>query len=738
MQKTIQPLALTAMILSLCFAFTGCGSVSNSISLPKPPINDPAPTPTPGPGLISLSPSSAIVGGGGFTLTVNGSNFAASTVVQWNGQPLPTTFVSSQQVTAAISSSLIGSFGGAAVTAQNANSSESNILFFTLNYPTPQITSTLPNSVIAGAATSPLTVNGSNFVNGVSGVYFNGTAQPTIWLSATQLQTTIPASYVAAPEIISVSIEDLVDDFTQPVAPPSNVAVVTVTPLISNPVPTLDSSVDTSVPAAWPGFELRVNGSNFVNASVLRWNGIDLPTLVTSSAQLRAAIPAGELVSPGAAQISVFNPSPGGGASNPLPVVIEAVPPNAIGVIDLSNIRNDLFEPDFGGDSSKVSGDGRFVVFRSDATDLAPGNPCCSMDVYLRDTCIGAPAGCVPSVTALPLTSDSVAISANGRFVGAMVNPAPNSNLSLVLYDTCFGAPAGCVPATLPISAVPDTGKAGISLSADGRFAVFLSGNSSCGSYDVCYTPQVQVFLTDTCAGVTSGCTPSFAAISPISDGLANPMISPDGRFVAFNSSDQDVSLIDTCQGQPASCSPSTTLVSVTNDGSPADGESLAGTPSNGGRYVTFLSLATNLVPGGLSAGVTRVYLRDMCTGAPTGCTPTTTLIAVAGDDTFIDAPSISADGRYVAFSSTASDLVPGDTNAAQDVFVYDSCIGAPSGCTPSTVRVSVALDGTQGTDTSLRPTISADGRFVAFDSLAKLAPGAIADYTLEIYLARH
>lgn len=735
MQRTRQGTELAALvILSLCFVFAGCAGVSNSILPPKPqpsPIN-----PIPAPGLISLSPSSALVGGNGFQLTINGSNFASSAIVHWNGQPLPATFVSSQQMTATISASLVASFGSDSVSAQNPGSSESNALPFSVSFPSLQISSLLPNSVTAGAAPLLLTLNGAGFVEDASNVYFNGVVQSSTWVSAGQLQVVIPASYMAAPGAISVSVEDLVGDFIQPVGPPSNVATVTVTPLTSNPVPTLDSSVDTSVPAGWPGFELRVNGTNFVAASVLRWNGTDLPTMVTSGTQLRAAVPPAELVSPGAAQVSISNPSPGGGASASLPVIVETVPPDTVGVIDLSNIRNDFFQPDFGGDSAKVSGDGRFVAFRSDATDLAPSNPNEASDVYLRDTCIGAPAGCVPTVTSLPLTSDSIAISANGRFVGAMINPGANPIASLSLYDTCFGAAAGCVPATLPIAAVPDTFKTGISLSGDGRFAVFLSFN--CTANESCDGAQVQVFLADTCAGVSSGCTPSSSAISELGDGVVNPTISPDARFVAFNSSDQDVSLIDTCQGAPAGCAPSTTLVSATRDGSAADAASLAGIVRSGGRYVAFLSRATNLVPGPLSSGVTRVFLRDMCTGVSSGCTPTTTLIAVAGDDTFSDAPSISADGRYVAFSSTADDLVPGDTNGAQDVFVYDSCIGVSSGCTPSTVRVSVGLDGTQGTGDSVRPTISSDGRFVAFDSLAKLAPGAIAGYTFEIYLARH
>ncbi len=690
------------------------------------------------PQITSLSPSNAIAGTGPLVLTVNGSSFATSAVVHWNGEPVPSTFVSNQQLTATISASLIAAAASDSVSVQNLNSAESNALPFVVNFTTPQITSISPNSVMAGAANLTLTVNGSAFINNVSGVVLNGSAQPTTWLSASQLQTTISASQLAAPGAIDVLVEDLAfTDFgDQLLAPPSNLAKVTVTPLTSNPVPTLDSSLDTSVPAGWPGFELTLNGTNFVAASVVRWNGIDRQTMVTSSTQLRAAIPPDQMVSAGTAQVSVFSPSPGG-SSNPLPVLIQSAPPDAIGVIDHSNIRNDFFEPDDGGDSSKVSGDGRFVVFRSSATDLAPSNFGFSTDVYLRDTCIGASTGCVPSVTSLPLVSDSVAISANGRFVGAMVNQS-DSTLSLFLYDTCFGAPAGCVATTLQIAATPGTFKQGLSLSGDCRFAVYLSGEFGCGPWDYCGAPQAQIFLTDTCAGVPSGCTPSFRAISPISDGLASPSISPDGRFVTYNSSDQDVSVIDTCQGGPANCSPTITLISVASDGGVANAESSGSTPSNGGRYVTFLSRATNLVPGTLSSGITRLYFRDMCTAAPSGCTPVTTLVAVAGDETFIDSPSISADGRYVAFSSTAPDLVPGDTNGVQDIFVRDTCAGIPSGCAPSTVRVSVALDGTQGTGVSLRPMISANGRFVAFDSLAKLAPGAILGDHLQIYMARH
>jgi Tol biopolymer transport system component len=81
--------------------------------------------------------------------------------------------------------------------------------------------------------------------------------------------------------------------------------------------------------------------------------------------------------------------------------------------------------------------------------------------------------------------------------------------------------------------------------------------------------------------------------------------------------------------------------------------------------------------------------------------------------------PSISADGRFVAFQSHASNLTACDVPSTADIFVRDSCIGAPAGCVPSTVRISVSNSDIQPNGESFNPSISADGRFVAFESLA-------------------
>ena len=172
-----------------------------------------------------------------------------------------------------------------------------------------------------------------------------------------------------------------------------------------------------------------------------------------------------------------------------------------------------------------------------------------------------------------------------------------------------------------------------------------------------------------------------------------------------------------------------TERVSVASSGAEANGASHAvgDAPaiSGHGRYVAFYSNATNLVDTDTN-GQSDVFVRDRCVsdGVPvSNCTPTTELVSVATGGTQGNGPSvfpsISADGRFVAFQSQASNLVGDDTNNAADIFVRDRCVsdGAPvAGCTPSTERV---CDATQGNAYSFSPAISADGTVVAFSSAA-------------------
>ena len=148
--------------------------------------------------------------------------------------------------------------------------------------------------------------------------------------------------------------------------------------------------------------------------------------------------------------------------------------------------------------------------------------------------------------------------------------------------------------------------------------------------------------------------------------------------------------------------------VSVSSAGLQSDGTGDFPSISADGRYVAFQSKATNLVAEDTN-GAVDVFVRDRKTGA-------TERVSVdsagkEGNSGSID-PSISAGGRYVAFFSKATNLVVGDTNNAEDIFIHDRK-------TRVTARASVDSSGVQGDSNSYDPSISADGRFVAFGSRA-------------------
>jgi PKD repeat protein len=191
------------------------------------------------------------------------------------------------------------------------------------------------------------------------------------------------------------------------------------------------------------------------------------------------------------------------------------------------------------------------------------------------------------------------------------------------------------------------------------------------------------------------------------------PSISANGQVVAFESTAatlvpgdsngvQDVFVRDRTAG-------TTERVSVASDGTEANGASGEASISANGQYVAFTSVATNLVEDDSNA-CADIFVHDRETGA-------TIRVSVASDGTPANgdsyAPSISSDGQIVAFESYADTLVADDTNDCADVFVHDRTSGT------MTERVSVASDGTQGNYPSFSPSLSGDGRYVAFPSYA-------------------
>jgi len=196
----------------------------------------------------------------------------------------------------------------------------------------------------------------------------------------------------------------------------------------------------------------------------------------------------------------------------------------------------------------------------------------------------------------------------------------------------------------------------------------------------------------------------------PASDSSHFPVVSGDGQVVAFGSNAvnivrQDFNNVYDTFVRDLSTGVST-RVSVATDGTPANAASYGAALSYDGRFVAFYSAARNLVPGDTN-NASDVFVHDRQTG-------TTSRVSVATDGTEANGPSqnpqLSADGRWVTFSTTATNLAPGAVGSKSKVLLHNRE-------TATTTEVSVLPDGTSGTEDSRLPSISADGRYVGFIS---------------------
>lgn len=283
-----------------------------------------------------------------------------------------------------------------------------------------------------------------------------------------------------------------------------------------------------------------------------------------------------------------------------------------------------------------------------------------------------------------------------------------------VFLDAASTPNPGC-PTIEPslISATPDSmyddGESVYpSVSADGRFVAFNS--SSSGLTTDPHQPGYHVYVHDRATLATTRLART--------DFLSGPSISASGRYVAFSTQDalvdndtnqtEDIYVYDTMNG-------SYELVSLTNEGDLANDASYECSISGDGRLVAFTSVATNLTTLG-GDGDPNVFLRDRTLNS-------TTLISVSISgglpNAWADSPVISSDGRFVTFSSTSTDLVSlADGFLTADLFRRD-LLSQTTSC------VSVSADSTTASGASIRSSMSADGRYVAFwSSSPDLVPG--------------
>jgi Tol biopolymer transport system component len=321
-----------------------------------------------------------------------------------------------------------------------------------------------------------------------------------------------------------------------------------------------------------------------------------------------------------------------------------------------------------------VSADGRLVVFQSPATNLVAGDDDGDEDVFVRDLQAGTTRLVSAASDGTPgdAGSSQAVISANGRFVAFqssatnLVSPDTRQHGDVFVRDLMDG--------TNRRVSVNDSGAEGNgsssspNISGDGRFIAFVSSATNLVASDT--NSMGDVFLRDMQLG-------TIQRVSVAGDGAeanrssSSPRVSADGRFVAFVSgatnlqteeynNTEDVFVRDVQQG-------TTQRVNVATSGTAAAASSYAISMSADGRFVAFDSVATNL-GGGAGTSVLDVFVRDRTAGT-TRFIPVSAINGLAGN---LDSagPAISADGRFVAFVSGASNLVAGDTNGLPDIFV--------------------------------------------------------------------
>ena len=333
-------------------------------------------------------------------------------------------------------------------------------------------------------------------------------------------------------------------------------------------------------------------------------------------------------------------------------------------------------------DKPAISADGRFVAFRSQAANLDPADGDVTGDVFVRD---------------LQTLSTTLASRATGA-TGAKGN-------------------ANSSDATI---------------SADGRLVAFESGSTNLGAGD---STSSDVYVRDLQANTTTLVDRADGADgAPANAFSSDAAISANGRFVAFTSLASNLSPDDGAENDVFVRdlqTNTTTLVSRASGagGAAGDASSQAAAISADGRFVVFSSFASNLDPAD-QAGEEDIFVRDLQTD-------TTTLVSRAGgasgakaNNTIAVSPAISADGHSVAFSSNATNLDPADNDTTVDVFVRDLQTN-----TTTLASRATGATGTKANDLSDTPEISGDGRYVTFTSFGTNLDANDNPFTSDVFI---
>ncbi|MGA7623882.1 MAG: IPT/TIG domain-containing protein [Candidatus Acidiferrales bacterium] len=674
-----------------------------------------------------------------------------------------------------------------------------------INYPGPKITSLSPTTISAGSPQSYLTINGKNLVQQTQvGYSLTPNASPTAlqtfnYVGINQIVAILPATLLQNPNTLYISVttpQPGGGSYPPTDQPPPTFTQFTISPIASG-VPQVTALNPAHVIAGSSGLELVITGSNFVTQSTVYVNGSNRATTYNSSTSLLATIDSNDLLTPGTLQLTVVNPQPGGGSSTPASLYVDTAVPT-ISTISPTSTQA-------GGTSSvfvTVTGTGFLSQYSNITVNGVP-------QVTTVSGSTSASASLTPG-SLLPAGVDQIRVVNTGpgggtsNIVTFAVNPTHLLGLPVLLdlaadgsqaaNGLCGGASA-CANGTFGLT----TATVGPSTGGTGQYVAFASASHNLVLTDL--NPAADVYVRNTCLGVSS-CVPGTTVVSSDPNGNAangvssEPSVSSDGTHAAFTSLATNlVSTVNLLTGtapgtsqvywRPVCLPTSTTtcvinpssnydtqLVSISADGQlPGNGPSYNPVISSDGEYVAFVSLATNLVSNITADGITpQVYIRDTCniativTTNPGTCVPTTYLVSTPDGATFGNAassnPSISVDGLFISFTSTATNLISGTLSTPppgpSEIFERSTCIttiaSTDNTCTPVTTLISTP-DGTTPADgASIQSSISScgsatvtttavctssaefNGRFIAFASTATNLVTGVGP-TQEIYV---
>jgi Tol biopolymer transport system component len=392
-----------------------------------------------------------------------------------------------------------------------------------------------------------------------------------------------------------------------------------------------------------------------------------------------------------------------------------------------------------------ISADGRFVAFVSRANGLIPGQidqpwafagsdrELGNWDVFLRDLTTGKTT-LVSRSTSSPLTAAGgfePALSADGQFLAFVSRPNSDGALGpLYLYDRTVdsltlithtpGSPAVAegIPTETPV------------VSADGRFVAFTCSRCRSDASQPAPNPSSaeQIFLYDRVTGTNTLVSHVPGSPTTAGDGRSTqPRISADGRFVVFagtatnlvagqtGPTSQNLFVFDQTTG-------AVSLVTHTAGSATTAASFFSESPeiSADGRWILFESRATDLVTGQGATSTVSVFLYDRTSGANLLVSHASTSAVTGGNGdshpSFFGPPTMSADGRWIVFQSTATDLVAGvtDANGTVDIYLYDRLSG-----NVSLVSFAAGTPTTTANQSSHTASVSADGSRIAFQSAA-------------------